>query len=207
MEWRVIWSLARWGGLRTPSETFALTWADIDFEKGRMHVRSIKTEHIAGHESRIVPLFPEVRSVLDELAERDQPGIEIPLSASVVGKGRGVETNLRTTFRKIVKRAGLPEIPKAFINARSTRATELAEQFPGHVAAAWLGHSEQIADRHYRQVTDSHYQQAVQNPVQTVSEQWRTGGKRKSGPSRNPGDSASFPRITDHKYPRVDSNH
>lgn len=178
----------------------------MDFEKGRLHVRTIETEHIAGHESRIVALFPEVREVLQELADRDQPGIAIPLSASVVGRGRGVETNLRTTFRKIVKRAGLPEIPKAFINARSTRATELAEQFPGHVAAAWLGHSEQIADRHYRQVTDSHYQQAVQNPVQTVSEQWRTGGQRNSGTSRTPGDSASFHCMTEQRYPREDSN-
>ncbi|MGA2799501.1 MAG: phage integrase SAM-like domain-containing protein, partial [Thermoguttaceae bacterium] len=29
-EWRLIVALARYGGLRTPSETFALTWADVD---------------------------------------------------------------------------------------------------------------------------------------------------------------------------------
>lgn len=30
-EWRLIVALARYGGLRTPSETFALTWADVDW--------------------------------------------------------------------------------------------------------------------------------------------------------------------------------
>ena len=32
-EWRLIVALARYGGLRTPSETFALTWADVDWEQ------------------------------------------------------------------------------------------------------------------------------------------------------------------------------
>ena len=30
-EWRLIVALARYGGLRTPSKTFALTWADVNW--------------------------------------------------------------------------------------------------------------------------------------------------------------------------------
>ena len=36
-----------------------------------------------------------------------------------------------------------------------------AEQFPGHVAAAWLGHTEEIADAHYRQVLPDHFERAM----------------------------------------------
>ena len=33
-EWKAIIALARYGGLRTPSETMALRWIDIDWERG-----------------------------------------------------------------------------------------------------------------------------------------------------------------------------
>ena len=37
-QWKVIFALARYGGLRTPSETLALRWEDINWEQGRMLV-------------------------------------------------------------------------------------------------------------------------------------------------------------------------
>jgi hypothetical protein len=58
VQWRAIIALARYGGLRTPSETLLLRWSDINWERGRMLVRSIKTEHQEGKASRITPLFP-----------------------------------------------------------------------------------------------------------------------------------------------------
>ena len=54
-EWRLIVALARYGGLRTPSETFALTWADVDWERNRIRVPSPKTACHAGRESRMLP--------------------------------------------------------------------------------------------------------------------------------------------------------
>ena len=59
-----IFSLARFGGLRTPSEMLLLRWADVDWERGRLLIRSPKTEHHEGKDSRLVPIFPEpVRSL------------------------------------------------------------------------------------------------------------------------------------------------
>jgi hypothetical protein len=69
--------------------------------------------------------------------------------------------NLRTSFEKIIIRAGMKPWPKLFQNVEASRAIDLAETFPGHVASAWLGHSEKIADKHYRQVTEDHFQQAA----------------------------------------------
>ena len=60
-----------------------------------------------------------------------------------------------------MKRAGLAPWPRLFQNLRSTRATELADEFPGHVVSSWLGHSEDIAKEHYRQVTDDHFARAT----------------------------------------------
>lgn len=39
-------------------------------------------------------------------------------------------------------------------------ATELAGEFPPHVAAEWLGHSTLVAQKHYWQVTDSDFKRA-----------------------------------------------
>jgi len=44
-QWRLIFALSRYGGLRCPSEHLALRWGDIDWERGRMVVTSPKTEH------------------------------------------------------------------------------------------------------------------------------------------------------------------
>lgn len=41
-ECKLIIALARFGGLRTPSETLALKWSDVDFEKGRIAVKEPK---------------------------------------------------------------------------------------------------------------------------------------------------------------------
>ncbi|NMC20084.1 MAG: hypothetical protein GYA33_06645 [Thermogutta sp.] len=37
----------------------------------------------------------------------------------------------------------------------------MAREYPQHVAAAWCGHTVQIADRHYWQVTDNDFQRAT----------------------------------------------
>ena len=35
VQWRILWRLARYAGLRCPSETHRITWADVDFDKGQ----------------------------------------------------------------------------------------------------------------------------------------------------------------------------
>jgi len=78
---------------------------------------------------------------------------------------RDANANLCTNFMKIIKRAGLEPWPKIFQNLRSTRETELAEEYPLHVACAWIGNSKVVAIEHYLQVTlqvtDSHFEAAA----------------------------------------------
>ena len=66
---RVILGLSRYGGLRTPSETLSLRWDDIDWEMNWMSIPEPKVEHHAGHGIRSCPIFPELRSILDEAFE------------------------------------------------------------------------------------------------------------------------------------------
>ena len=164
-QWRLIFALARYGGLRCPSEILALKWSDVDWERGRMLIHSPKTEHHEGRECRMVPLFPELVPYLREVFEQAEPGTEY-----VITRYGEHNSNLRTQFQRIIHKAGLKPWPKLFQNLRSTRETELAERWPEHVVCAWIGHSRVVARKHYLQVTDEHFEQAAQNAAQYSAE-------------------------------------
>jgi integrase len=156
-----------------PSEAVRLKWTDIDWERNRFTVHAPKTEHYEGRQNRVVPLFPELRKLLDEAFHAAEPG-----AVYVLPTIRDDRKNLRTRLERIIFRAGLLPWPRLWQNMRASRSTELADQYPGHVAAAWLGHSEKVANAHYRQVLDAHFDQAaeaVQNPVQYPSGLDRNG--------------------------------
>jgi len=173
-EWRAIVALCRYGGLRCPSEILRLRWSDIEWTQGRMTVWSPKTEHHAGRESRIVPLFPELRTYLEEAYELAEEGAEF-----VITRYRSAKQNLRTTFGKIIRRAGLNAWPKLFQNLRSSRQTELEDQFPSHVVCSWIGNTESVAKKHYLQVTDAHFEKALHNSVQHTAESPRNASQSK----------------------------
>jgi integrase len=159
-QWRLVFSLARFGGLRCPSE-FGLRWSDVDWARGRMTIHSPKTERHEGKDERTIPIFPELRPYLEAAWEQAEAGAEfiVPWSS---------RKNLGWSMAKIVRSAGLTPWPKLFQNMRSTRETELAEQFPIHVVCAWMGNSKAVATKHYLQVTDGHFE-AAQKAAQLAS--------------------------------------
>jgi len=184
-QWKLLIALARWGGLRIPSEALRLTWADVDFERKRFIVRSSKTEHHEGGGVRVVPMFPELVEHFLAVFEQAEPGIPW-----VITRYRCPAANLRTQLVRYIEAAGLRPWPKPWQNLRASRATELADLYPSHVCSAWLGHSEKIADAFYRQVLDEHFRKATaeptparaaQNPAQQMHEMARNASQAVSG--------------------------
>ncbi len=164
-QWRALFALCRYGGLRCPSEHTGLRWSDIDWDNNRFTVRSPKTEHHEGHESRVVPLFPELRPHLEaarnEAAKDAEYVITIP---AVVRSRRSKEpaANLGTRMQKIIKLAGLKVWPKLFHNLRATRQTELTQAgHPERAVCQWLGNSQAVAREHYLRVTDADFAKAT----------------------------------------------
>ena len=165
-QWRLLFALSRFGGLRCPSEHLALRWADVDWERGRITVRAPKTEHHEGKAERTIPMFPELRRHLQDAWD--------PEAVYVITRYRASNSNLRTQFERIIYRAGLIPWPKLFQNLRATRETELAEQFPSHVVCEWIGHSQAVATKHYLQTTDDHFAAAIQGPPETLHKPLQT---------------------------------
>ena len=185
-EWRLIIALSRYGGLRCPSEHLALTWDDVDWAENRLHITSPKTARHAGHESRVMPLFPELRPYLDAVFHSAEPG------KYVVTRYRNLAGNIRTQMTRIVKRAGLMPWPRIFHNLRASRQTELEETFPTHVVCRWIGNSPQVARKHYLQVTEEHFDQAIQGGAksgalvaQNQAQQAHAGSRREPQKGRS----------------------
>ena len=168
-DWRCVIALCRFGGLRCPSEVLSLEWPHIDWERLRITVPSPKTEN-HGKASREIPLFPELVAILqdawDLAPERSVYVIQNETwHKACRGENGWKNSNLRTTFQKIVKRAGLDPWPRLFHNLRASRETELVAEYPIQVVTAWLGNTPTIALKHYLQVTPDHFEKAAQNPA------------------------------------------
>ncbi len=158
-----------------------MTWADVDWEGNRSTAHSSKTARHAGHESRVVPLFPELRPFLEAVFDAAEPGTE-----SVITRYRD-DSNLRTQLKRIIQRAGLTPWPRITHNLRASRATELAAEYPSHVAAAWLGQSTLVAQKHCWTVTDADFERAGRGgaesgarPAQNAAQHAHAGSREES---------------------------
>jgi len=185
-EFRLLLVMARYLGVRVPSEIVPMKWGHVDWEKMRIVITSPKTKRHKGGDKRVCPIFPEVAPALREAWEAAPEGAQW-IFPSVRHAGK----NLRSWLERAILRSGLTPWPRLWQNFRASRATELADQYPSHVAAAWLGHSERIADRHYRQTTGTHYERAIQEPTGPMP-----GHSEK--PAQKP---AQYPHELDRKRP------
>jgi len=100
--WRALFVMARYGGLRIPSEIINLRWIDFEAEKYKFRVHAPKSERCHHGGIRWTPKFPEVMKHLRALkAERGDADGFVFSEAFRLGK------NPRTMMERIIKRAGL----------------------------------------------------------------------------------------------------
>jgi integrase len=158
-QWRLLVCLARYGGVRVPSEVLSLKWEHVDFDRRTIAIQSPKTERHLGGDQRVIPLFPELLQPL--LACREQA---VEGDVYVITRYRSPTVNLRTQFEKIIQRAGVTPWKRLWQNLRSTRETELLQDFPLHAVCRWIGNTPKIAQKHYLQVTDADFARACATP-------------------------------------------
>ena len=151
-EFRLLIALARYGGLRIPSEIVGLKWGHVNWEDSRIEITDVKRKR-----TRIIPIFTELRPYLDAVWD-DHASEE---ATYLIPRYQSEDVNLRTRLKQTIKRAGVTPWGKPWQNLRSSRETELADRFPIQVVTAWIGNSIAVAKKHYLQVTDNHYDIAV----------------------------------------------
>ena len=169
--WQTIIALARYGGLRTPSETLSLPWRNVDWAAERLTIVSPKTAHHPGKGNREIPIFTRLRPYLDKAFELAPDGAEYVVDgnhreASNTASGWR-NCNLRTEMGRLIKRAGLEQWPRMFHALRSSCETDLAAEFPLHVVTGWLGNTPKVALKHYLMATEADFQRAAKSAAES----------------------------------------
>ncbi len=167
-EWRCLICLARFAGLRCPSEISLLRWEHVDLQARRMTVLSRKTKRYKGGDRREVPIVPQLFDVLSAL-HRERTSTSGPVVPRVAGRSN---INLRTQFEKFIRRAGQEQWEKLFQNLRVSAENDFQKTCRPAAVRKWMGHSAQVAARHYEMVLDSDFDDAI-----------RVDPEDKSGPS------------------------
>jgi integrase len=189
--WRLAFILGRYGGLRIPSEFQRLTWSDIDWAARKITVRVPKKEHLDGHESRFVPIFPEIEPYLRQAFEDAPEG-----SVFILPERFHQDGYVYAGILRAVERAGIPKWPKLLVNLRASRETELMRQQPAHLVHAWLGNSREVAEDHYLMATDEDFLRAAGKVTPTAPPASLITARHESSPEKETAVSPAFAKDT-----------
>ena len=162
-EWKALVGIARYAGLRCPSEPRELRWTDVDWNNCSITVRSPKTE---GHSSavRFVPVIKALQPLLWQLRQGAKPD-----AVHVFPILQPKHFSPRTMLKRVIDRVGVSIADKPFQNMRASCETDWSSKYPTHEFAKWMGHSPAVAAKHYLQSREIHFRSA------TGSGPWLTG--------------------------------
>jgi integrase len=161
-DWCTIIALARYGGLRIPSELVRLRWEDVDWVDSSITIHASKTEHHKGGGVRRMPILPDLLPHLRDAFERAADGAEFVIRDP---NKRQMRANLATEFRRIIKKAGVVAWPKLWQNLRASRETELLAKYPVKDVCAWIGNSPDVAMQCYAMARGEHFRQAISEGI------------------------------------------
>lgn len=119
-----------------------------------------------------MPIFPELEKAFNDAFDLAAPG-EIFCCPQYAPGSAGML--YRKPILAAIRRAGVEPWQKLFINLRATRASELAEKFPAHVCAGWLGHSPAVAVKHYLMMTEDHFKRALEPEEKAIQKAIQQG--------------------------------
>ena len=180
LRWKVFYALAYTSGARF-GELFNLTWADIDFERGRMIIQNREGNDrmppflIKDREARFVQLPTETMDLLAQYQQEAPEGVPYVLLTAgrykrvleswhkyrKEGKpwqNRYMVNNVLRDFRIHAKRAGIQFNGEFTIHTfRKSCAQNWADRLPANVVKFYLGHSKlETTNRFYSIVDESH---------------------------------------------------
>jgi integrase len=138
---KLSFALARWAGLRSPSETHSLSWSDIDWKQNVMTVLAPKTS-----KKRTVPIRLELRQLL----QHEHRKLNQPLVGPVI---TNKPNNLHRKLQKLLTKLKIPVWADLFQTLRRSCETEWAETCPQHAVSSWIGHDMRVSQQHYLMTT------------------------------------------------------
>jgi len=194
-ELRVLVALARFGGLRVPSEIANLRWSDVEWDHpAALRVESPKTRRL-GKESRVVPISTRLQEVLLEAhsRSREADGFILPTLRT--------HTNPGMRLARAIEAAKVKPWPRPFHTLRASCETDWYAAEGLAAAAAYAGNSPRVATNHYIRPTDASFRRAAggggpdgeRPPKSAPTPGVGTGGKQPAATPCSHGTAEPFP--------------
>ncbi|MEM9354569.1 MAG: phage integrase SAM-like domain-containing protein [Pseudomonadota bacterium] len=153
---RLVLALARFGGLRTPSEIGPLQREWCSDKSIKVH--TVKLDYLPKKRWRRVPIFSPLRPYLDDVLKLPPD----PSGALIYGF-KITESALTSRMHRLLNRAKVEPWPKLWLNLRSTRITELEDSrlFSETALDRWFGNTKKTRKKHYNQVFKDQLEAAI----------------------------------------------
>jgi integrase len=201
--YKLVLALARYAGLRCPSEPSQLLWGHVLWDKHQLVVTSEKTKK-QGKPSRIVPIAARLREVLLEAFADAAEG------ETRVVPGVFTSSNLRTQIGRLCERAGVESWPKLLQNLRLSCETDWMDSDGLALACKWSGNTPEVALKHYHLVRETDFLRAAKRGAESGAEPVRIEGKGTAGTETSTpasaGISSTFPSIPFHALAGVSAS-
>ena len=166
-----------------------LTWQDIDFDHGVLHVREKEGWKPKTGDQRIIPVSPAARAVLEGLGRRSRWVFTAPRSGKYpAGDHQLSERRLLQYLKRVLKRLGLPGHLHTFRHTFISHA--LMQGTPEAIVRQWVGHVDREVLKLYTHINDAASQAAMQrlavdpNPLQQGKEATNGQAQSESDPAR-----------------------
>jgi len=152
-QWRLLFGLARYAGLRCPSETHGLLWSNVNWAEKLLTIYAPKTK-----QTRQLPIDPRLL-----------PLLEAEFDALPEGAAAEVITippnNRHNRLEAIIRKAGLTPWDDLLQTLRRSCETEwLAGSVPHYAVAKWLGHGIEVSEKHYAMIPSMVLDQVRNDP-------------------------------------------
>lgn len=165
--------LARYAGLRHPTEVEALELEWINLPQGRLLAFSQKNQRYEHKRWREIPIDPLLLPHLEDAIERAPIG-----ERHVCWEKRGLTgTSWRNALHRACRRAAVTPWKSLWHSLRGSRAVDLLDAgVPEHVVCVWQNTGPRALQKHYLRPTADHY--SIINgvaPVATKQAEQRVG--------------------------------
>lgn len=163
-EFAAVIALARFGGLRTPSEFRHLKHGDfsLNIDVPTFTIFCQKTAH-TGKKTRTAPVFTELRPYIDELVSRD-PDRKDEFVFSERYRDCS-DANIYNAMCRVMKVAGVKRWPDLWRNLRASRESELLQQgYNIKDVCQWLGNTPKVVMDHYLRCDPDSVRRATRTP-------------------------------------------
>ena len=204
LRWKCFYALAYTSGARF-GELFNLTWADIDFERGRLHIENrdgsdrMPPFQIKDHEARFVQLPSHTINLLAQYQSVAPEGVPYVLltkeryehvldkwckyrKAGKEWQSRNMVNNVLRDFRVHAKRAEIGFNGKFTVHTfRKSCAQNWADCLPGNVVKFYMGHSKLDTTNQFYSIVDESHMERTKNVMDKMLEKAQIGNSLDTG--------------------------